>query len=300
MVRINYSFIIPHRNAPILLNRLLKSIPERDDIEIIIVDDNSDNNLRPSTNRIDVQLIFLSEEQSKGAGRARNIGMSKASGKWILFADADDFYENGFIKILDEYVDSDLDILYFNCRAVDSESLQPCDIVKPIYELNLACDGNNKIAEEKLLYRIHNPWVKMLNSAYIKHYKFKFEEINNGNDIQFAYLTSYFAKKIHIDHHIVYIYTINRNGITFKKRSIQFYQCSLENHYKKVGFMNFIGHSEWNTSIFKIFISSMKKGGILTFCNLLLYYISHLHYLSTLKCKYVAIINNIKEQNYVL
>ena len=41
-IEINYSFIIPHRNVPHLLQRCIDSIPKRDDIQIIIVDDNSD------------------------------------------------------------------------------------------------------------------------------------------------------------------------------------------------------------------------------------------------------------------
>ena len=40
--RINYSIIIPHRNIPLLLRRCLDSIPRRMDIQIIVVDDNSD------------------------------------------------------------------------------------------------------------------------------------------------------------------------------------------------------------------------------------------------------------------
>ena len=40
-IEINYSFIIPHRNVPHLLQRCIDSIPKRDDIQIIIVDDNS-------------------------------------------------------------------------------------------------------------------------------------------------------------------------------------------------------------------------------------------------------------------
>ena len=35
----NYSIIIPHYNSPNLLKRMLNSIPEREDIEIIVVDD---------------------------------------------------------------------------------------------------------------------------------------------------------------------------------------------------------------------------------------------------------------------
>ena len=39
---INYSVIIPHKNIPKLLQRCLDSIPVRDDLQVIVVDDNSD------------------------------------------------------------------------------------------------------------------------------------------------------------------------------------------------------------------------------------------------------------------
>ena len=41
--RFTYSIVIPHYNAPTLLARMLSSIPERDDIQIIVVDDGSTN-----------------------------------------------------------------------------------------------------------------------------------------------------------------------------------------------------------------------------------------------------------------
>ena len=40
-----YSVIIPYKNAPILLQRCIASIPQRDDLQIIVVDDNSDNSI---------------------------------------------------------------------------------------------------------------------------------------------------------------------------------------------------------------------------------------------------------------
>ena len=36
-----YSVAIPHYNSPDLLQRMLNSIPERDDIQVIVVDDGS-------------------------------------------------------------------------------------------------------------------------------------------------------------------------------------------------------------------------------------------------------------------
>ena len=39
------SIIIPHYNIPDLLEKLMSSIPKRDDIQIIVVDDHSDQNV---------------------------------------------------------------------------------------------------------------------------------------------------------------------------------------------------------------------------------------------------------------
>ena len=92
MSTINYSFIIPHKNSVKLLNRCLDSIPQREDIEIIVVDDNSDE--KPIVKRT-VEVVYLTYKESNGAGKARNIGITKAKGRWLLFADCDDYYVNG-------------------------------------------------------------------------------------------------------------------------------------------------------------------------------------------------------------
>ena len=66
-----------HKNIPNLLQRCLDSIPNREDVQIIVVDDNSDPNIVdfdkfPGLNRSNVEVIFTKE--GKGAGYARNTG----------------------------------------------------------------------------------------------------------------------------------------------------------------------------------------------------------------------------------
>ena len=39
----NFTFIIPHKNIPSLLQRCIDSIPQREDVHIVVVDDNSDS-----------------------------------------------------------------------------------------------------------------------------------------------------------------------------------------------------------------------------------------------------------------
>lgn len=72
-----YSIIIPHKNCPDLLRRCVDSIPEREDVQIIVVDDNSDEGKKQSLKEFkNLQVVLLDSSQSKSAGRARNVGIS--------------------------------------------------------------------------------------------------------------------------------------------------------------------------------------------------------------------------------
>lgn len=93
MDEFNYTIIIPHKNCPDLLYRCLASIPRRDNLQIIIVDDNSDFEkvdfeTFPGLNEPCVEVYYTKE--GKGAGYARNVGLKHAKGKWLIFVDADD------------------------------------------------------------------------------------------------------------------------------------------------------------------------------------------------------------------
>jgi len=90
---INYSIIIPHKNISQLLERCLRSIPSREDLEIIVVDDNSSHeeiaNIKHFQSQPDIpDFLLLLTSEGKGAGFARNRGVERAKGKWVVFADA--------------------------------------------------------------------------------------------------------------------------------------------------------------------------------------------------------------------
>ena len=104
----HYSIIIPHKNNPPSSGTLSVLNSHLGWNSIIIIDDNS------NSESVDF-LIFretaekygiLFTKEGKGAGYARNIGLSHARGKWIIFADADDFFTADCFTILNEYMDS--------------------------------------------------------------------------------------------------------------------------------------------------------------------------------------------------
>ena len=113
-MKYNYSIIIPHKNIPTLLQRCLDSIPQRDDVQVIIVDDNSDPSIVdfenfPGLKRKNTIVVF--DKSSKGAGHARNIGIEHSNSKWLIFADADDFFNYCIGECLDKYKDASEDII---------------------------------------------------------------------------------------------------------------------------------------------------------------------------------------------
>ena len=70
-----YSIIIPSKNTPALLERCVLSIPEREDTEIIVIDDNSGYTVEIEKSEFISRknLHFIKLQESKGAGYARNI-----------------------------------------------------------------------------------------------------------------------------------------------------------------------------------------------------------------------------------
>ena len=244
---ITYSFVIPHHNTPVLLQRLIDSIPQRDDIEIIVVDDNSDDDKKANIIRPDVRTIFIDKEHTKGAGGARNVGMDAASGNWILFADADDFYKPKFLEVLDEYKDDPIDILFFNVVSVNSDTLQPIDSrSKLIRGLIQNYDGSSERAQE-LIFLCYTPWRKMQKLSFVRKYGLRFEEIPKGNDVFFTYLTGYFVKEWKVDRREIYTVTYSSDSMSYNLNRFKSYKNSLLSLRKRSKFFDYIGHAEWNS-----------------------------------------------------
>lgn len=254
MDNIIYSFVIPHHNTPDLLHRLINSIPVRDDIEIIVVDDNSDEEKKANICRPDVRTIYIDKENSSGAGKARNVGMEVAKGKWLLFADADDFYKPGFIEILDEYKDDDIEMLFYNIDSVDSDTLQPTEkkYNRALLHQRLIAsyDGTQKTVDD-LLFMGFGPWRRMLRADYVNKYGFRFEEIPKGNDQLFSLLASHFAKKWKVDTRIVYTLTYARESITYSRQTKLKILSDFNILRRRSKLYGYIGHSEWNFECFR-------------------------------------------------
>lgn len=242
-----FSIIIPHKNCPELLNQCVDSIPERDDIQIIVVDDNSDEGKKPVISRLGVEVILLDAENAKGAGRARNVGLEKATGKWILFSDSDDTFETEYLnRMLDKYQDSEADIVFFNANRVDEQTGEVLSqhLSKSKYERDA------KQYSDFMRYRSNVPWAKMIRRELVEMNSIQFSEVPAANDLFFSAVSGYYAKKVLIDFTVIYDWKVRKSGSitsTVSKRSIL---SKLDQASKKNEFLWSKGEKAWCTNLY--------------------------------------------------
>jgi len=96
------SVIIPVFNAEIYISDCLESVLKQDYescVEIICVNDGSTDgtiNIIEKYASTNANIRCISKKH-EGAGSARNAGLTKATGKYVSFLDADDYYEDGAV-----------------------------------------------------------------------------------------------------------------------------------------------------------------------------------------------------------
>jgi len=89
------SVIIPVHNGSRFLGDAIRSVKQQTYPihEIIVIDDGSEDKPEEIINEIGDTNIQLYKQDQAGAGKARNLGLTKATGDYIGFLDADDMWE---------------------------------------------------------------------------------------------------------------------------------------------------------------------------------------------------------------
>ncbi len=97
-----FSVIIPLYNKEKNITQTIASVLSQSykDFELVIVDDGSTDNSAGIVQSINDPRIKLFRKENGGVSSARNYGIEKASGEWILFLDADDFLQSGCLEKL--------------------------------------------------------------------------------------------------------------------------------------------------------------------------------------------------------
>lgn len=178
---------------PFLQSVLQQSFPH---FELIMVDDGSTDSsveIIKSYQKKDSRIHLIGQNH-KGAGSARNFGLSQAKGQYIIFLDCDDWFSDDFFKTMIDRIgvdQSDIAICEFFIYNQQTGEMEKSAIPET---------GNQKIERTNLVFDIFapNPWTKLYRISFLKKNKLLFQEIPSCNDWSFAYTSLACAEKISV------------------------------------------------------------------------------------------------------
>lgn len=202
----NLSIIIPVYNGERYIENCINSIINEcnENIEIIVINDGSTDSTYDILQKISKEnkLLKIFNNKNRGVSYSRNYGIKKATGKYIIFLDADDYLSNDWTKIMD-ILEND----YFDYLLVGNTEF-PKELNKQEYLLYT-------IGLKNIGYYFSTPWSKVYRRDFlIKNNIYFSEKIFNGEDELFNIMTILNANIIKTQKMNIYNYRVSRDSLT--------------------------------------------------------------------------------------
>ena len=240
------SVVVPVYNIKEYIDRCIDSIVNQtySEIEIIIVDDGSSDGTEQIVDEYEKKYknIAVYHTENKGVSAARNLGISKASGKWIIFVDGDDYLENGYVETLVELMkkNSDCNLAICNhCEVDGADNKEKFNWFENVI--------NGKIEKkDKLMLKLFGVefcgessryfgtvWGRMYNLPIIIDNNILFpEKLSFGEDLDFNINYLHYAHNAYFSPRALYNYRMRSQSASReqvgKEKYIKFYDQCLE------------------------------------------------------------------------
>lgn len=201
-----FSIIMPIYNVEKYLEKAIKSVLSQTykDFELLLIDDGStDNSACIAQNYTKDKRVNYFYKKNGGLSDARNFGVLKSKGSYILFLDSDDYYEVDLLNKINEVtVKKQYDLIHYLVKEVDENYfLKSIDAINKTGEITL---------EEFYSYEhCETAWSNAYKSSFYKKNNFNFSKGKIHED--FGLIPYIAAKSSHI-------YLLDYYGINYLTR----------------------------------------------------------------------------------
>lgn len=200
------SVIIPVYNAMPYLSECLNSLLNQSfsDFEILCVNDGSNDSSKELLCEYSAksEKIRVIEQENQGAGKARNVGLRYATGKYVIFLDADDFFECDLLKkvyLKAERTDSEIVIFdIFRFDNVTKELKTPKMSLNKKYIPEVEVFSRVDIPEHIFNISLGVAYNKLYQKKFLTDKKLQFQEIRNSNTVYFSFAALLCANRISV------------------------------------------------------------------------------------------------------
>lgn len=225
---IDVSIIIPAYNTGKYLKKCLDSIYKlnMNTIEIIMIDDGSTDDTLDimkkykEKEKIETKIVT---QKNQGLSASRNLGLTIAKGKYILFIDSDDFVDTENLKIfLKEGIEANVEILMGNSLSYYNKDY----IIKDYYSkklLDKGCQSGYFYIENRVKEKCWYMGVcrNLYKREFLLMNKLLFKEKLLYEDNLFSLITFSKAKRVKYSKEYFYYYRQIREGSITSKKTLK-------------------------------------------------------------------------------
>lgn len=215
------SIIVPVYKAEPYIRKCIDSILSQTYVnwELILVDDGSPDNCGVICDQFSKcdDRIYSFHKTNGGVGSARNYGIERSNGEWIVFVDSDDFVADNYLECLLNYdlkKESFVILNFEKEKTVGSGCLKGDKMVKKLLFSSLS--------------QLSAPYCKLFNKTILERNHVRFEEdIYMGEDAVFVLHYMNYVDEIFYDDKIgIYHYDKTTGGLHTRYFSFESeYKC---------------------------------------------------------------------------
>ena len=200
------SVIIPVFNGEKYIERSVESVLKQSfkDIEILLLDDGSEDGslvLCRDYEKKYPDVIKVFTHPNMGVANTRNKGVTLATGKYVMFLDQDDFFDDGYMQtFLDAAVKNDADVVIGGYRRPDKDgkirfTVRPTD-------------------EEYIRYKNLQAWAKIHRTDFLRDNDIFLFPNSIGEDIPFTLRENALAVRSVVIDYVGYNWYYNEESVT--------------------------------------------------------------------------------------
>ncbi len=259
------SIIIPVYNVEMLLTDCINSVLNQDyrNIEVILINDGSTDNSGEVCKSFEKKdnRIKVFEQKNSGVSVARNKGVEKAQGKYIIFVDSDDYLDVNHVSKMYSQINDEIDLVICGYKIIDNDT----------HSINLNADMQDSVLNPQEMFLkywenyhhgyINAPWNKMYKRELMQQNNIKFpKDISMGEDGFFNVQYMKCCRKIYLLAEYSYNFRIHSRQSTKKIFKNHYYMvtCIFDNLERILETYNIMTKEEFLDTHYKNYLDEIK------------------------------------------
>lgn len=220
------SIIIPVHDTASYLPTCLESILGQTwgNIEVICVDDGSTDGSLGILHRFaeDDRRMTVLTQDNLYAGAARNRGLARASGDFLLFLDSDDVFDSTMVeRLVVNALANDADVVVCQSSFLDDLTGETHPIPHSLrYTGGQTLFTGDDLADILFQFCVGWAWDKLFRTSFIRGMGLEFQTVQSTNDAFFVYIALAQARRVSIEYsHLAYHRVNNKGSVSSSRES---------------------------------------------------------------------------------